>query len=74
MSTHFMLHSPQKGYTATVTLTCSKNELSALYNVLKRAETSTREELRIQMDVLAELQRAHGWLVDMESISATLKD
>jgi len=69
MHTDFTPHSPQVGYTATIKLTGTREELSALYDLLNQAEPSNAEEQRIKDDVLDELRSAHGWITDMEDIA-----
>lgn len=69
MTTDFTPHSPQAGYTATIEITGTREELSALYDLLNQAEPSNADERRIKDDVLNELRSAHGWLTDMEDIA-----
>lgn len=69
MHTDFTPHSPQAGYTATINITCTKEELSALYDLLNQAEPSDADGQRIKDDVLNELRSAHGWITDMEDIA-----
>lgn len=69
MTTDFTPHDPQAGYTATIKLTGTRQELSALYDLLNQAEPSDDRERRIKDDVLYELRSAHGWLTDMENIA-----
>ena len=69
MHTDFTPHSPQAGYTATIELTGTREELSALYDLLSQAEPSDDRERRIKDDVLNELRSAHGWITDMEDIA-----
>jgi len=69
MKTDFTPHSPQAGYTATIKLTGTRQELSALYDLLNHAEPSDADGQRIKDDVLNELRSAHGWLTDMEDIA-----
>jgi len=70
MTTDFTPHTPQAGYTVTIKLTCTREELSALYNLLQPAEPSDDRERRIKDDVLHELRSAHSWITDMEDIAA----
>ena len=69
MTTDFTPHSPQAGYTATINITGTREDLSALYDLLQQAEPSDDRERRIKDDVLNELRDAHGWLTDMEDIA-----
>lgn len=69
MTTNFTPHSPQAGYTVTIKLTGTREELSALYNLLQQADPSNDREQRIKDDVLNELRSAHGWITDMEEIA-----
>jgi len=69
MHTDFTPHSPQAGYTATIEITGTKEELSALYDLLNQAEPSNAEERRIKDDVLGELRSAYNWITDMEDIA-----
>jgi hypothetical protein len=68
ITTDFTPHSPQTGYTATIEITGTKEELSVLYDLLQQAEPSDDRERRIKDDVLKELRNAHAWLTDMESV------
>ena len=67
--TDFTPHSPQSGYTATIEITGTKKELSALYELLQQAEPSNDLERRIKDDVLHELRSAHYWITDMEDVA-----
>ena len=69
MTTDFTPHNPQAGYTATIEITGTREELSALYDLLQQAEPSDDRERRIKDDVLNELRSAHGWITDMEDIT-----
>lgn len=69
MKTDFTTNSPQAGYTATIEITGTREELSALYDLLNQAEPSDDRERRIKDDVLNELRSAHGWITDMEDIA-----
>lgn len=69
MHTDFTPHSPQAGYTATIEITGTRQELSALYDLLQQAEPSDAAGQRIKDDVLNELRSAHGWITDMEDIA-----
>lgn len=69
MYTDFTSHSPQAGYTATIEITGTKQELSTLYDMLNQAEPSDDRERRIKDDVLNELRSANGWLTDMEDVA-----
>lgn len=69
MHTDFTPHSPQVGYTATIEITGTREELSALYDLLSQAEPSDADGQRIKDDVLNELRSAHGWITDMEDIA-----
>lgn len=69
MQTDFTPHDPQAGYTATIKLTGTRQELSTLYDLLIQAEPSNDAEQRIKDVVLKELRSAHGWLTDMENIA-----
>lgn len=69
MNTDFTPHSPQAGYTATIEITGTKEELSALYDLLNQAEPSDDRERRIKDDVLGELRSAYNWITDMEDIA-----
>ena len=69
MTTDYTSHSPQAGYTATIKITGTKEELSAIYDLLQQAEPSDDNERRIKDDVLDELRSAHGWITDMEDIA-----
>ena len=69
MHTDFTPHSPQTGYTATIEITGTREELSALYDLLNQAEPSDADGQRIKDDVLNELRSAHGWITDMEDIA-----
>ena len=69
MHTDFTPHDPQTGYTATIEITGTRQELSALYDLLNQAEPSDDRGQRIKDDVLNELRSAHGWLTDMEDIA-----
>ena len=69
MYTDFTPHSPQTGYTATIEITGTKQELSALYDLLNQAEPSDADGQRIKDDVLNELRSANGWITDMEDIA-----
>ena len=69
MKTDFTPHSPQAGYTATIEITGTRQELSALYDLLNQVEPSDDRERRIKDDVLNELRSADGWLTDMEDIA-----
>jgi len=73
MTTDFTPHSPQAGYTATIKLTGTREELSALYDLLNHAEPSDADGQRIKDDVLNELRSAHGWITDMEDIEIRMK-
>jgi hypothetical protein len=70
MTTDFTPHIPQRGYTATIKLTCTRKELSALYDLLIQAEPNDDRERRIKNDVLDELRSAYHWLNDMEEIAS----
>ena len=74
MHTDFTPHTPQAGYTVTIKITCSKKDLSALYDLLQQAEPSDDRERRIKDDVLHELRSAHGWITDMEDIKLRNKN
>lgn len=74
MTTDFTPHSPQAGYTATIEITGTMEELSALYDLLNQAEPSDADGQRIKDDVLNELRDAHGWLTDMEDIARRVTD
>lgn len=67
--TDFTPHCPQSGYTATIEITGTKKELSALYELLQQAEPSNDLERRIKDDVLHELRSAHYWITDMEDVA-----
>ena len=69
MHTDFTPHSPQADYTATIEITGTREEISALYDLLQQAEPSDDRERRIKNDVLNELRSAHGWLTDLEDIA-----
>lgn len=69
MNTDFTPHSPQVGYTATINITGTREELSALYDLLNQAEPSDDRERRIKDDVLGELRSAYNWITDMEDIA-----
>lgn len=69
MHTDFTPHSPQAGYTATIELTGTREELSTLYDLLNQAEPSDDRERRIKDDVLNELRSADYWITDMEDIA-----
>ena len=69
MHTDFTPHSPQAGYTATIEITCTRQELSALYDLMQQAEPENDTERKIKDDVLGELRSAHGWITDMEDIA-----
>lgn len=73
MHTDFTPHSPQEGYTATIEITGTRQELSALYDLLNQVEPSDDRERRIKDDVLNELRSANGWLTDMEDIEKRMK-
>lgn len=73
MTTDFTPHSPQAGYTATIEITGTREELSALYDLLQQAEPSDDRERRIKDDVLNELRSAHGWMTDMEDVEIRMK-
>ena len=74
MKTDFTPHSPQSGYTATIEITGTKQELAALYNLLQQAEPSNDKERRIKDDVLHELRSANGWITDMEDVEMRMKN
>lgn len=69
MHTDYTPHSPQAGYTATIEITGTREELWALYDLLQQAEPSDDRERRIKDDVLNELRSANGWITDMEDIA-----
>ena len=69
MHTDFTPHSPQAGYTATIHLPGTREELSALYDLLNQAEPSDADGQRIKDDVLNELRSADYWITDMEDIA-----
>ena len=69
MHTDFTPHSPQAGYTVTIKISATMEEVSALYDLLQQAEPSNADGQRIKDDVLAELRDAHGWITDMEDIA-----
>ena len=69
MTTDFTPHSPAAGYTATIEITGTREELSAMYDLLNQAEPSDNRERRIKDAVLHELRSAHGWITDMEDIA-----
>ena len=71
--TDFTPHCPQSGYTATIEITGTKKELSALYELLQQAEPSNDLERRIKDDVLHELRCAHGWITDMEDVALRVR-
>lgn len=71
--TDFTPHGPQSGYTATIEITGTKKELSALYELLQQAEPSNDLERRIKDDVLHELRAAHGWITDMEDVALRVR-
>jgi hypothetical protein len=73
MHTDFTPHSPQAGYTATIEITDTREELSALYDLLNQAEPSDDRERRIKDDVLDELRSANGWITDMEDVEMRMK-
>ena len=74
MTTDFTPHSPHKDYTATINLTGTSADLSALYDLLQRTEPENDAERRIKDDMLHELRSAHGWLTDMEDIARRVKE
>lgn len=74
MTTDFTPHCPQKDYTATINLTGTSADLSALYDLLYRTEPENAAEQRIKDDMLHELRSAHGWLTDMEDIARRVKE
>ena len=74
MTTDFTPHSPQKDYTATINLTGTSADLSALYDLLQRTEPENDDERRIKDDMLNKLRSAHGWLTDMEDIARRVKE
>lgn len=74
MTTDFTPHSPHKDYTATINLTGTSADLSALYDLLQRTEPENDTERRIKEDMLHELRSAHGWLTDMEDIARRVKE
>ncbi len=74
IKTDFTPHSPQKDYTATINLTGTSADLSALYDLLQRTEPENDTERRIKEDMLHELRSAHGWLTDMEDIARRVKE
>lgn len=69
MTTDYTPHSPRAGYTATIKLTGTREELSALYDLLNQAEPSDDHERRIKDNVLDELRSANGWITDMEDVA-----
>ena len=69
MYTDFTPHTPQAGYTATIEITGTSADLSALYDLLHRTEPENDREHRIKDDVLHELRSAHDWITDMEDIA-----
>lgn len=69
MHTDFTPHSPQAGYTVTIKISATREEVSALYDLLQQAEPSNADGQRIKNDVLNELRSAHGWITDMEDIA-----
>lgn len=71
MKTNYIPHHPQKGFTTTVQLTGSKEELQTLYNLLYKTEPEDPEEHRIIDDVMNEVSEAVNWLADMEDIAAS---
>ena len=73
IKTDFTPHSPQTDYTATIEITGTKAELSALYDLLQQAEPSDDNERRIKDNVLSELRAAHGWITDMEDVELRCK-
>ena len=74
MTTDFTPHSPQAGYTATIKITGTRQELSALYDLLQQAQPVNPGQERIKDDVLKELRSAHGWLSDMEDVARRVKE
>lgn len=73
MTTDFTPHSPQAGYTATIKITGTRQELSALYDLLQQAQPVNPGQERIKDDVLKELRSAHGWITDMEDVARRTK-
>ena len=69
METDYIPHYPQKGYTATVQITGTKEQLQTLYNLLYKTEPEDPEEHRIIDDVMNEISEAVIWLIDMEDIA-----
>lgn len=74
MTTDFTPHSPQAGYTATIKITGTRQELSALYDLLQQAQPVNPGQERIQNDVLNELRSAHCWLSDMENVARRVEE
>ena len=74
MTTDFTPHSPQAGYTATIEITGTKQDMSDLYDLLQQAQPVNPGQERIQNDVLNELRSAHGWLSDMEDVARRVKE
>ena len=74
IKTDFTPHSPQTDYTVTIKITCSKKDLSALYDLLQQAEPASDRERRIKEDVLHELRSANGWITDMEDVARRVEE
>lgn len=68
MKTNFTPNYPQEEYTATIKLTVTRKELSALYDILGQAEPSNDTEQDVKDEVLNELSYAYDWIKEMEDI------
>lgn len=74
MKTNFTPHYPQEGYTATIQLTVTREELSALYDILEEAEPSNDVERDVKDEVLNEMSYAFHWITEMENIHRQLQE
>lgn len=74
MKTNFMPHFPQEGYTTTINLTVTKEEITALYEMLKQAEPSNADGQVVKDNVLNELRCAKDWIWEMEDIHRSLQE
>lgn len=74
MKTNFTPHYPQEDYTATIQLTVTREELSALYDILEQAEPANVAERDVKDEVLNELTYAFHWITEMENIHRQLQE
>lgn len=74
MKTDFAPNYPDERYTATIKLTCTREEIASLYDMLEQAEPWVENEKSIKERVLNELGSALNWITEMEDIHSQMKE